>query len=690
MTSLLARWRSRRDDKDEVPSDVAQRTQRDLHGVIGRITQVLAFAFAAYYMLSGIFGAGSPQFHRGLFVGGTVVLVFLLYHAIGGRSGRQHHVPLYDILLALLAAVVFGYFITQFEAMAGRSGAPNTLDTMMGLLAVVLVFEAARRTTGWMLASIAAIAIIYVFAGPYLPDLLAHRGFSIERFVSMSFSSFNGLFGSVATAFANFVFLFIVFGSFLSKSGAAKFFADLPFALAGHKRGGPAKVAVIMSGSLGSLHGSAVANVMTTGTFTIPAMLRSGYRREFAGGVEAAAGSGGGILPPVMGAGAFLIAEFSGIPYSEIILVSIIPALMYFAGVYFQVDLEAAKHNLRGMNRSELPSAKEVLRKGWYWVLPIVVVFVFIIQDYSPAYAGFWGTMTTIVLGFIPYRGRRMTLKDNIDAMWEATLRSLTVSAIVGLLGIIIAVLNLTGLGLRFSDLVVQASGGQLLILLMLLIIAAWVLGAGLTVTSAYVILAVIAVPALQEFGVGLLVAHMIIFWISQDVTPPVCVPAFAAASIAGGRMMATGWEAWKLARALYFVPFLMAFGGLLDGSVGEVVRSALLGTFGLFLFAGASTGFLVIRLNAIGRIVLLGASAMCIYPSWLFNGMAVVVGVGTYVFLRVLAARKPELAPSAEPSPEDVDDATEPEPEPRAETEIAVPQDRVRTAGGHDNGVNR
>ncbi|MBA2318120.1 MAG: TRAP transporter permease [Euzebyales bacterium] len=582
--------------------------------------KILGTVYALYYIVTAQAGLQSPQAHRGLYIGGATILILLLFP---GRRGRERtSVPFYDWVLAGLAAVSSVYFVFFYPDMVGRAGLPTTTDIVMGALIIALSIEVTRRTVGWTLAIIGLASIVYVFAGPWMPGLLIHRGHGVDRFVASQFMSFGGVFGLVADIFATFVLLFIFFGTILERSGAAQFFIDLPYAIAGRFRGGPAKAAILVSALMGSISGSAVANVMTTGTFTIPLMKRVGYRKEFAGGVETAASTGGQMLPPVMGAGAFIIAEFTRTPYTTIVLVSIVPALLYFVTVYLLVDFEALKKNLAGVPSDELERPLDVLKRGWYLFLPVGVIFWLILADYSPAFAAFWGIIAGLAVGFVPYQGRRMGARDVFDAMWQGSVKSLAVAGVVGTIGVVLGVLNLTGLGLKFTDLVVAASGGRLLVALILVTLASWVLGAGLTATSSYVIVAILAAPALEQLGLSLLVAHLIIFWVSQDanLTPPICIAAFAAASIADAKPMATGFESWKLGRGLYIVPLLMAYSPLIGGTPMEVAQTAGTALIGIYGLCAGTSQYLLRRTRWWETGLLVVGGGLLIAPGWTTN----------------------------------------------------------------------
>jgi TRAP transporter 4TM/12TM fusion protein len=639
---------------DAAPTD-AVHPQRELGGIIGKVTTAIAVSYSTYYLFTAQFGITSPQAHRGFYWGFAGVLIFLLYPwRTRSRQEGDQRVPVWDIALSALVAVLACYFVFRYPAIVSRGGVLTQAEVVMGALAVLLSLEMTRRVVGWMLTGIGVVVIVYSYYGPQMPGIFAHGGYEIDRFLSTAYGSFNGIFGSVADIFATYVFIFIVFGAFMQKSGAGQFFVDLPFAIAGKTRGGPAKVAVMVSAIMGSVNGSPVANVMTTGTFTIPLMRRVGYSKEFSGGVEAAASVGGQMLPPVMGAGAFLIAEFTQTSYTTIVLVSIVPALLYFLSVYLLVDFQALRRNLQGLPASELPDWKKVLKQGWYFLIPLALLFTLVVMRFSPAFAGFWAVMAVIVIGvLVPYRGHRMGVRDIVAALRSGAVASLTVGAVVGTIGIVIGVVDLTGLGLRFSDLIVDISGGNLLAALVLVTLVSWILGAGLTVTSSYIMVAILAAPALTEMGVSLLVAHLIVFWVSQDanVTPPIALASFAASGISGGKPMRTAWESWLLARGLYIVPFLMAFTPLIDGPVADAVPVVISAVLGIYALSAGMSGYLRRRATWYEQVLLLAGGVLLIAPGIITNVIGAALAVAAYVIQRLRPGRPSGEAALAEGS---------------------------------------
>ncbi|MFP2770221.1 TRAP transporter permease [Oceanisphaera sp. KMM 10153] len=530
---------------------------------------------------------------------------------------RNHNSPTAsDVILALMTAGTVLYWISQFELLNYRAGAENEVDMLVSIVGLLLSLEICRRVLGWSITLIGVAMIAFALFGPYLPELLAHRGFRFERLATALFLTTNGVFGVMASVLATYVILFIFFGAFLQKSGAGKFFIDLPLALAGHSTGGPAKVAVISSALFGSVSGSAIANTVSSGAFTIPMMKRAGFKPHVAGAIEPAASIGGMFLPPIMGAGGFLMAELTGTPYSTIMMLSIGPALLYFLAVYCMVHFEAKKHGLVGIQGEEIPHWKTVFKSGWYYALPLVIITVLLLTGRSAGNSAFWATLSCIAVSWVD-KETRMGPREIWDAIQVGARNTLIVGATIGVIGIIVGTISLTGMGLKFSDLIISMAGNSLMLALILVAIASLVLGMGVPVTAAYLIVAVLAVPALGEFGVSAIAAHMIVYWLSQDsnITPPVCVAAYAGAAIAGSDPWKTGWTSFKFAKMLYVMPLLFAYvpAMLLDGSVLEIISAFVSATLGTIAFGAFAMGYLR-RKTRLFEWLLLGAATLLLY----------------------------------------------------------------------------
>lgn len=518
--------------------------------------------------------AVSEQFHAGLGAGlsalmpmwplllMTAALAVVLHYVDLFCARRWENLPTTsDVLFALVATGVVYYWLSQFEALNWRAGAENELDALISITGVLISFEVCRRVLGWSMTIIGLMMVAFAYFGPYLPELFAHRGFSFERICNALFLTTNGVFGVMANVLATYVILFIFFGAFLHKSGAGRFFIDLPLALAGRSTGGPAKVAVIASALFGSVSGSAIANTVSTGAFTIPLMKRAGFRPHVAGAIEPAASIGGMFLPPIMGAGGFLMAELTGLPYSYIMMISIGPALLYFFSVFCMIHFEAKKLNIVGIQDEEFPHWRTVLKHDWYYAMPLVIITILMLMGRSPGFAAYWATLSCIGVSWIK-KETRMGPKEIWEAIQTGARNTLIIGATVGVIGVIVGTISLTGMGLKFSDLIIAMAGNSLLLAILLIALASLVLGMGVPVTASYLIVAVLAVPALGTFGVAAIAAHQIVYWLSQDsnITPPVCVAAYAGAAIAGSDPWKTGWTSFRFAKMLYVMPILFAF----------------------------------------------------------------------------------------------------------------------------------
>lgn len=530
-----------------------------------------------------------------------------------------------DLVMAAASILCIVYWIGQFEALNYRAGAESQLDKLIGIVGVLLSLEVCRRVLGWSITLVGIGALAFALFGQYLPDILAHRGFSVERLATSLFITTNGVFGVMAGVLATYVILFIFFGAFLQKSGAGKFFIDLPLALAGRSTGGPAKVAVMSSALFGSVSGSAIANTVSSGSFTIPMMKRAGFKPHVAGAIEPAASIGGAFLPPIMGAGGFLMAELTGLPYTQIMLYALGPALLYFLAVFCMVHFEAKKLGLGGIDNDEFPHWKEVLRSGWYYAMPLVIITALMMMGRSPGNAAFWATLSCIAVSWV-HKDTRMGLREIWEAIQVGARNTLVIGATVGVIGIIVGVISLTSIGLQFTDLIISMAGDSLLLAIVLIGIASLVLGMGVPVTAAYLLVAVLAVPALGEYGVSAIAAHMIVYWLSQDsnIPPPVCVAAYAGAAIAGSDPWKTGWTSFKFAKMLYVTPLLFAYvpGILLEGSAFDIFTAFFSATLGTIAFGALAMGFLRRSTRMHEWILLCAATFLLYWPSFVTDAV--------------------------------------------------------------------
>ena len=548
----------------------------------------MAIGLVLFYSYSAVLAPAATQYHRGVYVVITYVLVFMLYRS-PGLMGR-----IWDYFLILVSVITLGYWILNFEAINYRAGAETELDQWIAMVGVVVGVEVARRVVGTVFVVIGTIMLLYGVFGDseMIPEVLQHAGDTFPYLCTSIFYKSDGVFGIMANVLATYIILFVIFGAFLEKSGAQRFFIDFPLAAVGHKIGGPGKVSVIASGLFGSISGSAIANTVSTGAFTIPMMKKAGFRSHVAGGIEPAASLGGMFMPPIMGAGGFIMAEMTGLPYSQIMLVAIFPALMYFFSVFMMVHYEAKKYNIVGEKSKE--SAMEILRKEWFYILPLVIITILMLMGFSPGYSAILGIVTCIAVSWFR-KETRVDLKGFALASRAGAESSLKIGATVGVIGIIIGVLTYSGLILTFADIVIELAEGKLWLTILFVALASLILGMGVPVTAAYLITAVVAVPALTHLGVNLLAAHMIVYWLSQDsnITPPVCIAAFAGATIAKANMWATAWIAFKFAKFLYLAPFIFGYvpAFALDGSATDIAITFVLVFFGTWAYSWFLSG---------------------------------------------------------------------------------------------------
>lgn len=581
---------------------------------------ILVCMMGVFMVLFYLYSAGvqpfSDQYHRGVYVLLTYVMIFISFPF--WSKSNLHRPTIIDIGLALTSLFVVGYWILEFENLAYRMGAENQMDIWVSMVGIVLSLEVSRRVLGWSITIGGLLFLVYGYFGPYMPGMIAHRGFEIERLATFLYLTQDGVFGIMANVLVTYVIIFIFFGSFLQQSGVGRFFIDWPMALAGKSLGGPAKVSVVASGFFGSVSGSAIANTVSTGSFTIPLMKKAGFRPHVAGAIEPAASIGGMFMPPIMGAGGFLMAEMTNTPYVTIMAIAVFPALLYFLSVFVMIHFEAKKLNIRGMDLEGQPRAREVFKMHWFKAMPLVIIVLMMLFGYSPGMAAFWATISCVVISWVD-KEYRMGPKEIWRAMVVGSRNTLVIGATVGVIGIIVGTISLSGIGLKFSDLIISLSGGNLLIALILIAFASLVLGMGVPVTASYLIVAVLAVPALHELGVSLIAAHMIVYWFSQNsnVTPPVCVAAYAGAAIAGSDPWKTGWTALKFSKLIYVVPFLFAYepAMVLQGSVQEVVMVYFAATVGTVAFSAWSMFFLLRKTTWLEWIIFGVGTYLCFSP---------------------------------------------------------------------------
>jgi len=621
---------------------------RTLPGGWQTTVYVIAVIMSLFHIWVNTFGVMPGIYRNAVHLGFVLILIFFLYPT--SKRHPQRYMPL-DIILALLAGIVALYILLfEEELHLERASVPILRDYLFAALAVIILLYGTYRAVGWFIPALSLLFLFYaLFLGNIIPGTFHYRGVALTRLLYRMYLTDEGIFGIVCTVSSTYVILFILFGAFLLKSGAGDFIINLAQAVAGHRVGGPAKIAVVASGFMGSVSGSAVANTVATGSFTIPLMKKVGYRPHFAGAVEAAASTGGQLMPPIMGAGAFIMAQWTGISYLKIIAVATIPAIMYFASVAFFVHIEALKHGIMPMPKDTLPKVRDVLKEGIHFTIPVIILVALLLRGYTPTYAACIGMGSIIVVSWFK-KDTRMGIKDILDALYMGARNTLSTAAILICVGIVIGVVAITGVAITFSGMVLELSGGILFWAIILVMLASLILGMGLPVTASYIMLAVLAGPALTQMGVSLLAAHMIIFWYSQDanVTPPVCLAAFSAAGVAGSKPMQTGFTAWKLAKGLYIIPFLFAYTPILfEGPVIEVIITAVAALIGLFGFTVCWEGYLLRKLNIGERAIMVLGTVFLFWPDNLLKGLGLIILAGMYLFQRVSLKRQAQEIPA-------------------------------------------
>lgn len=611
-------------------------------GFIAVIISIIAISMSAFQFYTGGFGLWLALKQRALHLAFALALIFLLYPSTKkGIDSEKDKIPFFDIILAIVGAATSLYLIIYYKELVFRAGLPSTIDLIMGGITILLVLEATRRAIGPELPIVVIVFLLYAYFGPYMPGYFAHRGYSLERIIEHLYMQTEGIYGIPLGVSSSFVFLFILFGAVLNKTGMGKFFIDLSMALAGHTTGGPAKVAVIASGFMGSVSGSSVANVVTTGSFTIPLMKSIGYKKDFAGAVEAAASTGGQIMPPVMGAAAFVMSEFLEIPYIKIAAAAVIPAIIYYVAVMIMVHLEACKYGLKGLPRERLPKTKQVLKEKGHLILPLLGLVYLLVRGYTALFAAFWAIVMSLAASMVK-KETRLDLKNFLGAFEDGAKGALGVASACACAGMVVGVTTLTGFGLKIASGIVALGGGKVLPTLFFTMIASIILGMGLPTTAKYIILAIMAAPALIQLGVLPLAAHMFIlyFGVIADLTPPVAVAAYAGAGIAGGNTMRTGFNAVKLAVAGFIIPFVFAINPALMGLGGSpllTIQLTVTSLTGVLALGTATSGFLLVKTEFYERIILFAIAILLISPDLLTD----ILGVAGVLFILFLQYRK-------------------------------------------------
>ncbi len=568
---------------------------RVLSGWQAGLITLLAVSMSCFHFYTAGFGLQPIQIQGAVHISFALALTILLYPP-SQKQDKASGIPWYDFIFAALAVIGPMYLVVNYVDLTTRAGLPTDMDLFMGFLLIIVLLEATRRISNPVLSCLAIAALLYCYFGRSMPEYLTHRGFSVSRIVNHMYLGTEGIFGVPLEVSSTFVFMFILFGAVLEKTGIGKFIIDLSMALAGWSTGGPAKVAVLASGLMGTVSGSSVANVCTTGMFTIPLMKSVGYRPHFAGAVEAVASTGGQIMPPIMGAGAFIMAQFLGQPYIVVAIAAIVPALLYYCAVMIQVHFEAQRLGLKGISREHLPSVWLLLRTKGFLLIPLAVIIYFLLAGYTPLMSAFCGILSCIPLSWLN-KETRLTPRKLMEAFESGARTALSVACACACVGMVVGTGTLTGLALRIAGAIIDFSGGLLLPTLLLTMCASILLGTGLPTTANFIVTSTMAAPAMLQLGVPPIAAYMFVFYfgIAADLTPPVALAAYAGAGIAKADPMHTGVTAFKLALAGFLVPYIYVFNPILlfvNATPLPMIQAVCTALLGVFLLAMSTIGY--------------------------------------------------------------------------------------------------
>lgn len=600
-----------------------------LQKVAAILATVLAIGMSLVHMRQPLYPI-DPWSIRLIHLGLGMAIAFLTFSIV-----KKRKIGVIDILLATTALAANGYILLFMDDIIARSNIPSTVDLVVGGTLIILVLEMTRRVVGLPMVIIAIVLLLYAYFGNYMPGLLAHKGHSIPRIVDIQSLFMEGIYGVPIGASSSFVILFIIFGTFLQATKTGDFFMGVANSLVGRAKGGPAKIAVFVSAFFGTISGSSIANVVSTGAYTIPLMKRVGYKPHFAGAVEASASSGGQIMPPVMGAAAFIMSEMTGIPYITICIGALLPAVLYFASVQFAVHLEAIKVGLKGLSKEEVPNLWQVIKDGGHLIVPLLVlIFLLAVMRFSPMYAAVWSIVASVVVSSLRRR-TRMTPKEFLKALEMGAKGALMVVGACACAGVFIGVINLTGLGLRFASILTEVAAGSLLLTLILTMGACYILGMGVPTTAAYIICAVLAAPALIHLGLPVLTAHLFVLYsaVLADITPPVAVAAFAAAGIAKADPMRTAVTAVRIGWLKFLVPYYFVYipALIIVGYEPLAILQALIVTsLSALALSAVLQKWLVKSLRYWEMIALLAAAAGFFHAS-------LVTGIAAFVLLAIV-----------------------------------------------------
>lgn len=614
-------------------------------GLIAKIVTVIAVAMSIFHLyMASPWGTLPSSKVRAIHLGFVLALIFLTVPMWKKKDGKLIKFVPVDVILAFAGICVNWYLLLRIDAIAANGGQLTSLDYILGALTVILVIAAARRSIGMPMCILAVLFLIYAYFGPYLPAFLHHRGFSINRLINQMSISAEGIYGIPLGVSASTIFLFVLFGAFLSETGLSELFTNLSMALAGDKIGGPAKVSIIASGFLGMINGSAAANVVTTGAFTIPLMKKVGYKNFFAGAVEAVASTGGQIMPPVMGAAAFIMAEYLSVSYRTIIIWAIIPAVLYYVALWINIDLRARKMNLLGYPKDQLPKAGAELKKSGHLLIPVFLLIAMLMMNYTASFACFWSIIALVVISSFK-KSSRLNIKNLIHALESGAKQGMSVAIACAVCGIIVGVVNLTGIGLQLANTILKIANGSLLLTLIMTMLACVILGMGMPTSAAYIVAATVATSAMTTLGVAKEAAHLFVLYYAalSAITPPVALASYAGAGIAGANPNKVGWTAVKLGLLGFVIPFMFVYSPelMMEGSVLAIIWAFITASIGCIALGGSMQGYFSTDLKLYERAALLIAALLLIKSGLETDAIGIALLVAVFFVQRARARKK-------------------------------------------------
>ncbi len=601
---------------------------------LNNIYVYIAVMAGVYHVYTGLYRTINPQFDRSIHLLFGLCLMYIA--SIGKRKSKAGKAL--DVFSILLSFAVCLYIIINYRGITERWGTPNAPDLVFGVLAILLIIDMGRRTIGLTLPIIAVIFLLYAYFGKYFPGFMGHAGYSVKRIIHQMYLTMQGVWGIPLGVSASNIFLFLLFGSFINTTGIGQFYIDLATALFGQSKGGAAKVGVVASGLMGSVSGSAVANAAAVGSITIPMMKKMGYEPEFAGAVEAAASTGGQIMPPIMGAGAFVMAEFLAVPFSTIMIAALIPAIVYYIALYFSVHFEACKIGLKGNKIKKWPVLKPLLKRS-YLLSPVLALFILLIPlHWTAMRTAIAGIVICIIIAIID-KETKFNFKTAVDACVDTAKNAVVVISSCAMAGLVVGVINLTGLGLKLTDLIISLGGSNLFLVLSMVMVTCIIMGMGLPTTPSYIIVAVLGAPLLIKMGVVPIAAHMFVFYfgILSMITPPVALAVYTACGIAGADFWKTGLLTVKIALPVFLMPFMFVYQPVLlaQGTWYSVLFAAITAIIGSGILAASTSGWLIRKTTLLERLGLFVSALLMI------NANTIVTFVGIIGFALILFYQK-------------------------------------------------